>query len=458
MNRVAVLGGGPAGLYAALRLARRGIAVSLIEREPVPGGLAAGLDVAGMSVDHGSHRLHPSVDPDILADLRVLMGDELQERRRNGRIRLVGRWLSFPLAPGEVGTRLPPSVAARLAMGAVGAMGRRTDSTTFASVVDTGLGRPMGELFYFPYARKIWGVPPHQISGEQARRRISADSPWKLVRKAFTSSSGRTFFYPAGGFGRIPAALAAAARDAGAELVLGTSVIGLSPDGEGWAVETEGGEQICAELVLSTIPMTLLARLLHPPAVVADALDGLRSRAMVLVYLTVPTSRWTRFDAHYFPEAHVPFTRISEPRNYRDSSLDPPDRTVLCVEIPCDVGDRVWSMPDDDLRSLIRSSILGEDLPDPGREGRVRRLTHAYPIYDLPAGAAIERVDEWLSGLDGVVTFGRQGLFAHDNTHHALAMAGDAADGVTVSEGSLAFDHDRWSAARARFASHVVED
>jgi hypothetical protein len=53
-----------------------------------------------------------------------------------------------------------------------------------------------------------------------------------------------------------------------------------------------------------------------------------------------------------------------------------------------------------------------------------------------------------------VTTFGRLGLFAHDNTHHAMVMAYDA---VAALAGG-GWDRQAWAAARARFASHVVED
>jgi hypothetical protein len=64
-------------------------------------------------------------------------------------------------------------------------------------------------------------------------------------------------------------------------------------------------------------------------------------------------------------------------------------------------------------------------------------------------------MDDWVNGLEGIVTFGRQGLFAHDNTHHALAMA-YALDGCIHEDGAL--DRTRWTACRESFRSHVVED
>jgi len=98
-TRVVILGAGPAGLGAALELAERGVEVLVVERGATVGGNAGSFELAGMRVDYGSHRLHPAVDPAILARLRWLLGVDLIERPRHGCIRLLGRWIHFPLRP-----------------------------------------------------------------------------------------------------------------------------------------------------------------------------------------------------------------------------------------------------------------------------------------------------------------------------------------------------------------------
>src|ERR671911_2323097 len=104
---VVVLGAGPAGLAAAREAAAAGRSVLVLERAATVGGMAASFEVAGIRVDHGSHRLHPSIDPAILADLRRLLGDDLQTRPRHGRVRLQDRWLEFPLRAGDLIAHLP---------------------------------------------------------------------------------------------------------------------------------------------------------------------------------------------------------------------------------------------------------------------------------------------------------------------------------------------------------------
>lgn len=450
---VTVLGGGPAGLYAALLVARRGIPVVVVEKDAAPGGLTAGFEVDGLAVDFGSHRLHPSIHPDLLMELRQLMEDQLQERTRRGRIRMGDSWISFPISAPELAIRLPASTVARLAGGALRAMLRPNRSASFADVVSTGLGKPMGDLFYFPYAAKIWGVDPQHLSGEQARRRISADSPAKLARKALERNSGRTFYYPRGGFGQIARELARAAEEAGAEIRLESPVTSIMPVDHGYEVQTPQGT-LNAGLILSTIPITTLSRFLGPPEAVRHSLDSLGYRAMVLVYLRVPKPQWTEYDAHYFPGADVPFTRLSEPKNYRDGN-DPPGHTVLCVEIPADRNDAIWQSDDVALLTMVRQGIVDLDLPDPGTDGMVHRIPFAYPIYRQGSEAAFTTVADWLDTKRGLVSYGRQGLYAHDNTHHALAMARDA---VACIRDDLSFDRAAWAAARERFARHVVED
>jgi protoporphyrinogen oxidase len=449
-----VLGAGPAGLGAAYRAALAGRAVVVLEREPRVGGAAGSFEVAGLRVDHGSHRLHHATDPAILGELEHLLGDDLQVRPRRGRIRLAGRWIGFPLTPAGIATSLPPGFAAHAALDTVTGVARRPTRDTFEEVVRAGLGPTMTERFYAPYAAKLWGLPADQLAGAQARARVGASSPGRLLRRVLqgTDPARRTFRYPRRGFGQLWEALAEAATAAGAELRLGTTVTGVAPG----RVDTDCGP-VSAGTVLSTVPLPLLARLWHgaPPEVTAAA-GRLETRAMVLVYLELATPRYTRYDAHYLPEAWTPVTRVSEPKNYRDNPEDPPDRTVLCAELPCTRGDAWWDADDAALGELVATTLQRAGLPAAEvRSVTTRRLPHAYPVYRVGYERHLGVLDEWAGSRERLLTFGRQGLFVHDNSHHALAMAWAAVDALD-DDGRV--DPAAWRAARARFATHVVED
>src|SRR5688500_15763482 len=61
--------------------------VTVLERNETVGGNAGSFEVGGCLVDYGSHRLHPACDPTVLADIRGLLGEDLLDRPRRGRIR-----------------------------------------------------------------------------------------------------------------------------------------------------------------------------------------------------------------------------------------------------------------------------------------------------------------------------------------------------------------------------------
>ena len=62
-------------------------------------------------MDYGIRRLHPATDPAILADIQRLLGGDLLDRPRHGRIGLLGRWIHFPLKPADLMLRMPPGFA-----------------------------------------------------------------------------------------------------------------------------------------------------------------------------------------------------------------------------------------------------------------------------------------------------------------------------------------------------------
>jgi len=470
--RVAILGGGPAGVGAAFKLheSARGRA-TVVEQNDRFGGNAGSFDWEGQRLDFGSHRLHPACDARILDDLRRLLGDDLLDRPRHGRIVLAGRFIHFPLKPLDLLLRLPPGFGLGMARDALRSRFRRRRAAgqeSFASVLREGLGPTMCERFYFPYAQKIWGLAPEEIAGAQARRRVAASTPWRIVRKVLNAVPGfkppgaGRFFYPRRGYGQISEALARAAQAAGASLLTNHRVklLRVPRAAEPWFLIAESGGReffVEAEHLWSTLPITLLPTLVEPaaPAEVVAAAARITFRAMLLIYLRLPVERFTRYDAHYLPQAEVAITRVSEPKNYSDVA-EPAGATTLCVELPCDAGDRFWKMSDAVLGALAQDELARCGLPLPARASAVRvvRLAHAYPIYRNGYEEALSVVDRWAASLPRFVTYGRQGLFAHDNTHHALAMAYAALDCL----GERGFDRVRWQGWRRVFSTHVVED
>jgi protoporphyrinogen oxidase len=464
---VVILGGGPAGCGAACQLGRNGAArVTLVERSNWLGGNAGSFEEGNEFLDFGSHRLHAACDPEILRDLRSMLGSDLTQRERRGRIRLRGKWLRFPLEISDLLLRLDRAFVFGVASNMISRnlFGRVDEGNTFASVLKANLGHTICENFYFPYARKIWGQEPDELSAVQAHKRVSAGSVSAILKRLFRPPGSGKFYYPRKGYGQITEAYAEESMKLGAEYMKGWTATGIdrpTDDSDGFGIDLTNQEgevrTIFANHLWSTIPVTMLCRMMRPEpsAEVMQACERIEYRSMILVFLTLPVGQFTSTDAHYFPEEHIRMTRLSEPKNYSGVN-EPYGTTTLCAELPCSPGDPVWNMSDPGLGRLILDDMAAAGLPE-HKPVRVftRRLRQAYPIYTIGYEHDLTTIDSWLKSLPNLLVYGRQGLFAHDNTHHALFMAYAAAK-CFRQDGS--FNRDRWAEYCKIFATHVVED
>jgi protoporphyrinogen oxidase len=470
-QHVVILGAGPAGVGAAYRLVKDGKArVTVLEQRETVGGNAGSFELEGVHCDFGSHRLHPVVAPEIMKDLEQLLGKDLLFQTRHGRILLRGHWIHFPLKPLDLILRLPKSFALGVFGDMAGKVLRRRASgpETFATVLERGLGRTICREFYFPYARKLWGVRPDELATTTAQRRVSGSSIGKILRKVSKqipgmkpATAGR-FYYPRRGYGQISQCLHDAARQLGADFKFGARFTGIECDTNGVrAVRYQlGGKEfeIATRQVWSTIPISILLQGMNPqpPQDVLEASKKVSFRGMILIYLVLDKDQFSTYDAYYFPEEAIPISRMSEPKNFTRTT-EPRGRTVLCAELPSDPGLPEWEMTDEELGKRLCEWVERAGLPKPAPVAKVvtRRLRQAYPVYRQGYEKYFANMDGWLGGLEGMLTFGRQGLFAHDNTHHTLAMAYAAVECLSA-DGS--FDHSRWAEHRKEFETHVVED
>ncbi len=470
MAEIVVVGAGPAGLMAALCSAQSGHRVILLEATDSVGGMSASFEIAGQRVDYGSHRLHPATPQRFMELFESRLGSDLQVRPRQGRIFLRGSWIKFPLRATDMTRNLPPAFAAGAAFDVLTAPLRRLKdhpTESFVTEIKHRLGPTVARDFYEPYARKLYGCDPKNLDRELALRRVSVTSIADILKRVSGASKTKTssFWYPRRGYGQLSEALAGAATEAGAELRLGTRVLGLEIGSSTVSVHADNSgdsgtsDILQADSVLTTMPLPALAAATDPspPDAVLTALSRCRSRALVLVYLVLGCEQFTPWDAHYFPGPETVISRLSEPKNYRDGD-DPTATTVLCAEIPCWVGDEIWQRSDDSLAQQVIAEMaaVGLEGAEP-QQVQVRRLPSVYPVYEKSSMNARTTVDAWLRSLasEGILSLGRHGLGVLDNLHHVLAMGEAAAQCVSL-DGTV--DLQAWINHLDNFADHVVED
>ena len=434
---VVVLGGGVAGLAAGYYLARGGWPVTVVERGPVVGGLCGSFQSHGFTLDHGPHKLY-SVVPGILDEIRAILGDLLIEHTKRNRIRLLGRFMSYPLSMGNLLPLLGPVRATGLGLSyAAAAAGGLTDSSepkSYEEYVVRRFGRGVYELVFEPLARKVWG-DPKLLSAELARARIPSGGASELIlrllklKETTENEDAPFFYYPRGGFGVFPSRLAEEIVKAGGRILTSTTPVALEREGariRAVEVQQEGGTtRLEAETVVSSIPLQTLSGLLYPgDAEAAEEAKQLRLRDLALVFLILRQEKVSDDHWIFFPERQYPFNRMFEQKSM-DAGLGPKDRTAICCDLTCDAGDEVWSAPDDVLVRRCLDSLVEAGLTTEGcfEGGFVRRFRNFYPMYTIDFRERLGRVYERVRApADNLVPTGRLGMFNYNNSDHCLDM------------------------------------
>ncbi len=432
--KVAVLGAGLAGLSAAEELVRHGHEVVVLEKEPCVGGLASTVNKDGFKYDLGPHRFHTTSD-EILDFVRSLPDINFHELGRISRIRLLDRYFDYPLALSNVLTTMPLHMGLGMMLSFLGEKIRGLfaprEQRSFEGWVLSRFGRGLYELYLAPYNRKLWGIESSTLSADWASQRITVPSLAGLIRetvfpsKETVRSLVSTFHYPRGGIGNISHSLASRIAEMGGSVLVSTEPTAVHRTATGWRLDLRNGHLEC-EKIVNTIPVNSYTELLGDilSREVHEAASSLKFRALVFLAVGLnggiePSDHWI-----YTSENRYLFNRLSIPRNF---DADVPSQVVF--EYSCQPGDRIWNMTKEELLegTVPGAGHLGLFTADMVTGADVKRVSHAYPIYDLGYAEKTAVVLDALENISGSVTCGRQGLFRYNNMDHSIEMGKYAA-------------------------------
>src|SRR6478735_5296008 len=454
-DRVAIVGAGLSGLSAALQLAGRGRAVTVIERDDHPGGRVGRAEISGYRLDTGptvltmpdiidaafaavgeslSDRVelqpvHPAYQA-MFADGSTLkvhteptaMFDEIERfagpREADAYLQLRG-WLTKLYRTefdGFIGANfdsplslLTPQLARLVAMGGF----RRWENVVRRFLNDERL------LRVFTFQALYAGVPPQ-----------SALAVYAVIAYMDTIAG---VYFPRGGMRALPDAMAAAAADAGVEFVYDTTVSRLEWSGSRvTAVHTQTDRRIAADAVVLTTELPDTYRLLGrtprrparlrpaPSAVVAHIGCRAASPADAASHHTILFgNEWDRTFDEIIDQGRPmvdPSLLVTRP-TAGDPTLAPDGRDLLYVLAPApniDVGGKDWDTDRNDYTAQMLDTVTAR-LPQLGQDAEI---LHVVTPQDWARQGMIAGTPFSLSH-----TFGQTGPFRPGNTVRGIDNA-----------------------------------
>lgn len=280
-DHVVVVGAGLAGLSAALHLAGRGRAVTVVEREPWPGGRAGRLDIDGYRIDTGPTVL---TMPDIIDETFAAVGETTSDRLELSPVDPAYRAVFADGSALDVHSdadRMADAIADFAGSGQAAGYRRlrtwltRLYRTEFDGFIGANFDSPLSlltprlaQLTAIGGFRRWDRMVKRHISDERLQRIFTFQSLYAGVapRDALAVYAVIAYMdtiagvvFPRGGVRALPDALAAAATDAGVQFRYGATVTALEQSGgRVRAVLTEQAGRIsCDAVVLTTeLPQT----------------------------------------------------------------------------------------------------------------------------------------------------------------------------------------------------------
>ncbi len=215
--------------------------------------------------------------------------------------------------------------------------------------------------------------------------------------------------YPEGGVGTLCKTLAQGLEDC---VRLESPVEEVIVENGRVAAVRVGGREQAVSAVVSTAPRHVLGKLVKGTNELAY-LTRFRYRPMVFVNMRFEGRGLLPEVVTWTPEGEYPFFRLTE-TPLSMPWLAPEGKTLITVDIGCNVGDEMWNMDEEKLGELCLTHLetIIRDARVRYRGCRVLKTPIAYPVF-LNEYEAERQQLEASSGIANLYSIGRNGEFAH---------------------------------------------
>lgn len=287
-KKVAIIGGGFAGLSAAYHLGKAGVAVTVFEREKTLGGLAGGFSLLGMPLEKAYHFFYKG-DHHLLGLAKELgIGDKAAFYKSSTGTYYGGKLYPFMTAK-DLLTFSPLPFLDRIRFGV---------SALYLQFLKNW--KPLSKITAYEWLKKWAGPKVTEVIWEPLLRgkfnkyykEIAMSWLWRRIqiRAVSKDKEGEKLGYFHGGFVAIVDAMAEKIKSFGGTIITDQGIERIEKNGEG-AVVIVNGQRQEFDAVIATVPSPVFARLVEGnDGVTKEYTDKLKSidylGAVIMVFAT----------------------------------------------------------------------------------------------------------------------------------------------------------------------------
>lgn len=444
---VVVLGAGMSGLVTAYEFAKRGVPVRVLERLPIPGGLARTLRFDDYYIDAGPHLFHTS-SPEIIAYWQSIFPGVFRTPALYGKNYVDGKFFEYPLSE-ETLRQFPPELYDRI-MAEMAAKDpvKLSEARNYRDYMNALAGPTLQKIFYEDYPEKLWGIPTSELSANWAPQRIEIRKEKKPFHADQWSAVAQN------GCGQILEILAQKIIEHGGTIDYNVEVQGFDLEGDVIdRIRTSNGVVQLGrdDIMVSTLPITVNSRFLNVPCQL-----GFRSVKLVAIATTGADPFPKDADWLYFKDRGVIFHRAGLQTRFSDIGI-PKGWSILCCEIAYTSGDAISQMDEAQLGERV--------IADLERMGFVNRteivkvhhmdLGPLYPSYRVGFETELQRVRGELEKVGNFYFTGTLADFSYADFQILCAKAIDLVD--MIQDPGSAYNRVQRVTRRVKRFNEVVQ-
>lgn len=430
-KKIAIIGGGPAGLSAAYHLLKKNYQVDIYEAKKFLGGMSASVEMWGTKVDLGPHRFFSS-DKRVNNFWLEIIENEYQMIDRYTRIYYKKKFFNYPLKPFNALTKLGLYESIKCFLSYLNTFfSKKKKLVNFEDWVTNKFGKKLYEIFFKSYSEKLWGINCKNLSADFAAQRIKKFNLGEAIISFFIKKNKHKtlvdqFAYPNGGTGYFYEKLAQKINKLNGNIFLNTKVKNIKKFDNQIELEIDS-EKKNYDYLISSMPISDLVNSLQPDENTKNAIQNLKFRNTLLVYLNIEKENIFSDQWIYVNSNDVKSGRITNFKNWKQKSK--PGNSILCFEYWFNDNDTIW-IKKDDIMEINRKDVQKLNLfkLDEIKDYKIIPIQKCYPVYDISYNENLEIVKNFLNNFKNIFPIGRYGSFKYNNQDHSILM------GMLVSE------------------------